>query len=943
MGLGEVITKNILIYEPSCEKMGIIKHANNIDYWVVTHDRYNNHFFSHLLTTNGISSNPIISIAGDAVLDDPLTANSSTQGYMKISNDGTKLAYVSLGNQKLQLFDFSIQTRVISSPLTLLSGFSQMYGVEFSPNSKILYHSNINNGLLYQFNLEATDIIASMVTFNYGNTNIVGALQLGPDKKIYLVNYLSNKLSVINNPNIVGSGCDFQFNSITLDTQYNHIGTLGLPTFNQAFFFVPAIQLDNACVGQTTNFNFNTNQTVLNAIWNFGDGTTSNALSPNHTYSLPGTYEVTVNVNTSNGSGTNTRNITIYPKPNLLNSTISLKQCDDDNDGFTDFNLNESIPFLVANATGLIIRFYENSIDAENQDNNITNLISYTNQTVSNDIIYVRVENSNGCFTTAQLNLQVSTTMIPPTFQLVYSECDDLASGSNMDGIVSNFNFSNATAQIQALFPINQLLNITYYQNLVDALAEQNPILNTSSFANIDYPNIQNIYVRMDSQINNECLGLGHHITLNVERIPIVQYQIIRHCDDDQDGMYNFDISNLEDNLLNGLTNVVVEYFESNGNQIVLTNPFVSNSQTITAVVKNNYGKNCDFTAEIKFVVDKLPQAFALPTYLTSVCDDELDPALQNGTYSFDTSTFQNSILGNQTNLVLHYFDQNNNMLPSPLPNPFISTTQNLNVEIINPLNASCTTTMTIPLKVLKTPKIKLIGDELVCNNSNFTKIINAGLLDNSSIINYTYQWFLNGIPILNQTNYSLEVSSEGIYTVQVANATNCISIRTITVTSSSIATINKVEITDFSQDNTIVILVSGLGNYIFSLDGQNYQESNNFANLSPGIYNVYVKDTNDCGITKQEISVLGVPNFFTPNNDGVNDYWNIKGVNQHLNSKTKVSIYDRYGKLIKQINPLKTGWDGTYNNQIMISDDYWYLIELENGKILKGHFSLKR
>ena len=126
-----------------------------------------------------------------------------------------------------------------------------------------------------------------------------------------------------------------------------------MPSFSQSFFFIPAIQLNNACENQNTTFQFSTNQTVTSANWNFGDGSTSSALQPNHAYTNAGNYTVSVTIATPYGTGSNTRNITIYPQPTLLNNTISLKQCDDNNDGFSAFNLNESIPLLVSNPTGL--------------------------------------------------------------------------------------------------------------------------------------------------------------------------------------------------------------------------------------------------------------------------------------------------------------------------------------------------------------------------------------------------------------------------------------------------------------------------------------------------------------------------------------------------------------------------------------------------------------
>ena len=131
----------------------------------------------------------------------------------------------------------------------------------------------------------------------------------------------------------------------------------------------------------------------------------------------------------------------------------------------------------------------------------------------------------------------------------------------------------------------------------------------------------------------------------------------------------------------------------------------------------------------------------------------------------------------------------------------------------------------------------------------------------------------------------------------------------------------------------------------MYALDDENgsYQTDNLFINVSAGIHTVYVKDLNGCGIERKEVAVLGIPNFFTPNNDGSNDYWNIKGANGSFNINTIIYIFDRYGKLVKQISPQTQGWDGTFNGQQVPATDYWYSIQLEDGRVVKGHFALKR
>ena len=1132
-GNGAVTTvKNILVYTPTTESLGITKHANGIDFWVVTHEWNNNNFNAHLLTASGLSSVPVTTSIGL-----PISGGSGFEaaGSLKLSPSGSKLAITSVSDFA-QLYDFDANTGVLSNVVTLTTEAGELSGIAFSPDESLLYISN-SFGKIHQFNLNAADIPNSIITiYNGGWIPPIGQMQVGPDNKIYVAVNNRTKLGVINNPNILGLGCNFVLDGIDLS---GRLSKLGLPSFNQSFF-APSIRFQNSCVGEATQFQLG-NATAISAVWNFGDGNTSNSLSPTHTYTAPGTYTVSVTATSSSGTGVTTRDIIISavptatqpnnisicddnndgfynfdltsrkstilngqsesqfnvryfanavnysnnvvisnpasfqnttayqsqtiiaevynianpnckttttfdiqvfesPRPSLsvspiqicdntsfgtdtdgrvvfnltsrqnailngqsatnftvsyykdaaltnlisnpisyvnsnlqetiyvkvannqnptcfattsfqievfslptINSTASLKQCDDNNDGFSSFNLTQANALLVGATSGLTFSYFETATDAQSNTNPIPNFTAYTNQTVSTDQVFVRVQNSNGCFRIATLNLVVSTTLIPTTFQIIKNECDDLASGSNTDGITT-FDFSDVTTQIQALYPTGQLLAITYYKNLADALAEQNAISDISNYTNTGYPNTQNIYVRVDSQLNNECIGLGHHITLNVEPIPIVQSQIIRHCDDDQDGIFPFDTTNLQNTLLNGLTNVVVSYSDQTGNPIVMTNPFVSNTQLINVKVKNTFGKQCDYNTTIEFIVDDLPEAFAIPTSLITVCDDEANPVNQDGIYSFDTSSFQNTILGTQTGMIVNYYDGNGNSLSSPLPNPFSSGTLNIRVEVINPLNTTCKAYLTIPLVVHPVPEIKLFGDELVCsNNPLFTKVINAGLLDETTVSNYTYQWFLNNNPISGATNYSLTVNTEGIYTVSVSNSNGCVRTRTITVTASNIATIDNVQVVDLSDENSVTVLVTGLGDYEYSIDNENYQDSNYFSNVSPGICTIYVRDKKGCGSTTKEISILGIPDYFTPNGDGYNDYWNIKGINSRFNANTIIYIFDRFGKLVKQISPLGQGWDGTFNGNQMPSSDYWYSVQLEDGRVVKGHFSLKR
>ncbi|GAL71226.1 T9SS type B sorting domain-containing protein [Jejuia pallidilutea] len=91
----------------------------------------------------------------------------------------------------------------------------------------------------------------------------------------------------------------------------------------------------------------------------------------------------------------------------------------------------------------------------------------------------------------------------------------------------------------------------------------------------------------------------------------------------------------------------------------------------------------------------------------------------------------------------------------------------------------------------------------------------------------------------------------------------------------------------------------------------------------------------------------MGFPKFFTPNGDGINDTWNVKGLSTDYSQNSTVFIYDRYGKLIKQYKPNSKGWNGIFNGQLLSANDYWYVVNLVdsegNLRTFRGHFSLIR
>ena len=654
--------------------------------------------------------------------------------------------------------------------------------------------------------------------------------------------------------------------------------------------------------------------------------------------------------------------LTTYPMP-VVTSPITLKQCDDDTDGISIFNLTQKNDFISVNYANETFTYYTN-FAAANTANNAFQILNPIAYTTGNTIVYVRVENSNGCFRIAQMNLIVSATQIPASFSIPNSykyKCDDYLDAINddRDGI-SQFDFSGITASLLNILPNN--VTIKYYKSLADFLAETDSFGNSlaipdpSNYRNIGFPNTQTIWIRVDSTLDNSCFGFKT-FDIVVEALPFANQvnatNLIRHCDDDQDGAYGFDTSGIQGLVLNGQTNVNVTYYKANGTQLSspLPNPLIlSGTENITIRVNNNStltgGQPCYDEETLQFIVDDLPQAFPISPTLTTICDDEEDSLYQDGKFKFDTTNFESTILGTQTGMNVYYFDENNNPLPSPLPNPFETATQNVTVVVENPINTDCTAQAIIPFVVHPVPKIDQEDTFLIClPDTQIT--LDAAILDNTPPTDYTYQWYFNGTILPGGNTYSIVATIAGMYNVVVTNSFGCQKIRYIKVIQSEVASIQNISVTDLTEINSIIVTVTGSGIYEYALDdiAGPYRDTGFFNNVPMGLHLLYIRDKNGCGIVGPiAVPVLGIPNYFTPNDDGFHDYWNVMGVSPlSPNASSIIYIFDRYGKLLKQINPIGLGWDGNYNNHEMPADDYWFSIQFTDGRKVNGHFALKR
>lgn len=237
----------------------------------------------------------------------------------------------------------------------------------------------------------------------------------------------------------------------------------------------------------------------------------------------------------------------------------------------------------------------------------------------------------------------------------------------------------------------------------------------------------------------------------------------------------------------------------------------------------------------------------------------------------------------------------------------------------------------------------------ILCVNTNGSEVLEPLLLETGlSDTNYSFVWFLNTTTeLVGETNSSLMPTEGGTYKVIVTNLiTGCENEdEMLVIESEPPATLTIERLTQaFAENHVLLATAEGDGEYEYSLDNGPWQEEGLFTNLSAGQHKITARDKNGCGSDFDSEFIVDYPKYFTPNDDGYNDTWNIARIGENA----KIYIFDRYGKLLKQISPEGTGWDGTYNGNNMPTDGYWFTVEYtEPGttdrKEFKDHFTLKR
>jgi gliding motility-associated-like protein len=446
---------------------------------------------------------------------------------------------------------------------------------------------------------------------------------------------------------------------------------------------------------------------------------------------------------------------------------------------------------------------------------------------------------------------------------------------------------------------------------------------------------IQPIYV--------DCQNLIDRIpvTVTINQNPTLNPITISECTNNQDLFTaDFNLNSYVDLITEGSgnENLTVNFYEDEGLTQLITEDIYTNTENFQSIYVEVINPNTQCQSSVEVTLEVIYNDLGSTGISNCDADDN------DGITLFDLSEANQYFIeqgqAGPDNSVVFYYETiedalaQQNELPTDYEN-IISGSQDIFARV-NVQNGC----LGLGILELTVNDLPVSGNEetVVYCIDTFPDLISidAGISDDL-LDEFDYEWSTE------ETTPAIQINEAGVYSVNITNEEGCSTERLITVEASEQPIIDDVIIEDFSANNSITILASNSTNseLEYSLDGENYQDSNLFSNLSEFDYTVYVRDKDGCGVALKRILLLDYPQFFTPNGDGFNDTWQIINGDQEIFSK--IYIFDRYGKLVANIKSFGNGWDGTFNGKAMPSNDYWFRLEREDGRIYTGNFTLKR
>jgi gliding motility-associated-like protein len=647
--------------------------------------------------------------------------------------------------------------------------------------------------------------------------------------------------------------------------------------------------------------------------------------------------------------------------PLALSTPSPLSICDADanpNNQFTTFDLTVKDNEITGSQPNMTVTYYP-SYPVTASSVAIPNPTAYTNDNIHPAVqtLGVMVTTPQGCRSYTTLDIRVLPIPVANVSGIrpLTPQCDLNNTGDMMEV----FDLTTYASNI-----INGDLTLTlhYYPSQADALYDTNEILLPAT-ALVG----QNVWIRVENNRvdyqGNNCFVLVEQ-PLTVNPLPTTLTPVVvQNCDDDSDGQASFDLTTTTAAFYS-TADVTITYYTTANDAQFATSPIgnpaaylnASNPQIIYIRVVNNVTGCVNYSGQFTITVAPKPTATAPADYGT--CDTD---GTNDGFFALDLSTYINGVIGTQTGVNTTFYNTQNDAVNATNPITDLVNYQTYTHTIwirVEDTTTGCYQLVSFDNTVeeLAEPVIASPSDTICVEFGS--NVLLSGLTLDSGITNpnYTFEWSLGGTLLTgSNATYPVTTVAPGDYTV-VATSTSalgCVSYPSapFTVIQSGPAQFSTPPYTvsnAFDDNQVITINVVGFGLYEYSLDDGPFQSSPIFEHASLGEHSIAVRDARgntSCGeISLDGVQTINYPHYFTPNGDGFNDTWNVVGLNSQLNAK--LYIFDRYGKLLKQISTNGEGWDGTFNGHALPSTDYWFKIEyLEQAAVkeFKAHFSLKR
>ncbi len=990
-GNGDVELKNVPITRNTVEKIAAVRHCNNKDVWVVAHDTASNGYYAYLVTAAGVSTTPVISHTGTVLPGLPRTnttrIDSSFLGYMKTSPNGRKIA-AAHWTRNVDVSDFDIATGVVSNTVSLHDAsdpYSLYYGVEFSPDSRLLYSTaglNPNTaGAVYQLHqydvtqpTPAAIKASKQIITNTGSfgSELYGALQNAPDGKIYLaLNSASLRyISAIDKPNVYGTGCNYILNALQWPAPGE--STFGLPSFVQSYFYPPdSFTYTISC--NTAVFNYTPAAEVNSIKWDFGDpatgaSNTSTANNPTHVFSAAGLYTVKLIRFTNCGSDTLSKQI---------------------NSGAIDIYLGPDT--TVCGATSLLLNG-----PAAGSSNTFLWSTGATSPTITVTTagLYWVQATSGTCSKRDSINVTFSTS---PVYNLgadgPICAGDTLILNATVSGATYLWNNSAVTPTIKAfsagLYWCDVTKNgCTFRDSLTITAVNPSPTVNLGG----DISVCQGVPVLLNAT-NANATYLWQDGSTNATYSPTVT------------GLYWVEVVNTiggckkRDSINVTFTTAPVYNLGADrpicaGDTLIL-NATVSgatylwNNGAITPTIKAYQAGIywCDVTKNGCTFRDSLIITAVNPAPVLNLGNDIIVcqgvPVLLNATNINATYLWQDGSTNatyNPTSTGLYWVEVVNtvagckerdsinvtfttapvfNLGPdvqvcAAQPVIFNATTANAtsytwSTGATTPTisaaltglywcevaRGTCTYRDTVLITGIKpSPFVNLGADKTVCEGTTVT-------LD-ATFPAATYLWSTGS------TNAVYNVTSAGSYSVTL-DLNGCKKSDTVVISYNLKPRFTLGPDQFICPGNTITLTPSV--DPLWQLTWQDGSHSNAYTVSSVGQYSLTA--TNTCGSSTDDIVIakgvctINIPNAFTPNGDARNDQFKVYGTD--LVTSFNLKIFNRYGQVVFETEDKSKGWDGKFMGTASPGGGFVYLLRYKEGtaaaaeKFIKGTFVLIR